>query len=220
MADSRGGVSGLLSITATPAFGRQYLAPLVTEFQAAHGEVSVRLVLSDDLVDLVSHRIDLAFRFGVLSDSSMMARRVAANFRVLCAAPTYLRRHGSPTQPSDLARHACIVYGDGLEERWTFRHGGRLQSVPVRGRFGVDDGEAAQALAVAGAGLLFKSVWEIGTHLDAGRLVPVMRDYAAPSKPLHAVFPHSRPPQRVRRFVDFALARLLELGPRLLTEND
>jgi DNA-binding transcriptional LysR family regulator len=220
MADRSGDVSGLLSITATPAFGRQYLARLVNEFQAAHAGVSVRLVLSDDLVDLVSHRIDLAFRFGVLGDSSMTARRVAPNFRVLCAAPSYLERHGSPKDPADLAEHACIVYGDSLEERWTFRRDGKVQSVSVRGRFSVNDGEAAQALAVEGAGLLFKSVWEMGTHLDTGRLVPVMRDYAAPSKPLHVVFPHSRPPARVRRFIDYALVRLPELAPRLLGAPD
>ena len=216
MVDSRGGVSGLLSIAATPAFGRQYLVPLVTAFQTEHADVSVRLMLSDDVVDLVAHRIDLAFRFGVLADSSMAARRVAANFRVLCAAPAYLKRHGAPTRPADLEQHACIVYGESLEDRWSFRHDGKLQTVRVRGRISVNDGEAAQALAMAGAGLLFKSVWEIGTHLDAGRLVPVMRDHAAPSKPLHAVYPHRQPPPRVRRFIDFALQRLPELGPRLL----
>jgi DNA-binding transcriptional LysR family regulator len=214
--DSRGGVSGLLSITATPAFGRQYLVPLVAAFRAEHADVSVRLMLSDDVVDLVAHRIDLAFRFGVLADSSMASRRIAANFRVLCASPAYLKRHGAPKQPADLADHACIVYGDSLEDRWSFKHDGKLQSVRVRGRFSVNDGEAAQALAIDGAGLLFKSVWEIGTHLDAGRLVPVMRDYAAPSKPLHAVVPHRHPPPRVRRFIDFALQRLPALGPRLL----
>ncbi len=219
MADSRGGVSGLLSLTATPAFGRQYLVPLVTAFSAEHADVSVRMMLSDDVVDLVAHRIDLAFRFGVLADSGMAARRIAANFRVLCAAPAYLKRHGAPTQPADLAHHACIVYGDSLEDRWSFRHDGKLQSVRVRGRFSVNDGEAAQALAIDGAGLLFKSVWEIGTHLDAGRLVPVMQDHAAPSKPLHAVVPHRHPPPRVRRFIDFALQRLPALGPRLLNQT-
>ncbi|MEO7336036.1 MAG: LysR family transcriptional regulator [Caldimonas sp.] len=220
MLDRRGGASGLLSVTATPAFGRQYLAPLVAEFQSAHADVSVRLVLSDDVVDLVSHRIDLAFRFGVLGDSTLMARRVAPNFRVLCAAPSYLERHGSPREPSDLAGHTCIVYGDNLQERWTFRHDARLQSVQVRGRFGVTDGETAQALAVQGAGLLFKSVWEVGGPLDAGQLVQVMPGYLGPSKPLHIVFPHTRPPPRVRRFIDFAVLRLRELGPRLLDGPD
>ncbi len=218
MADSHGGVRGLLCITATPTFGRQYLVPLVTEFQGSHPDVSVPLVLSDGVVDLVEQRIDLAFRFGVLADSGMATRRIAANFRVLCAAPGYLKRYGSPAQPSDLANHACIVYSDNLEDRWSFRHAGKTHVVHVRGRFGVNDGEAAQALGIEGAGLLFKSVWEIGAHLDAGRLVPVMSDYAAPSKPLHAVLPHRRPPPRVRRFLDFALERLPHLAPQMLRD--
>jgi DNA-binding transcriptional LysR family regulator len=176
----------------------------------------MRLILSDNLVDLVEQRIDLAFRFGVLPDSGLTARRIAPNFRVLCAAPGYLKRHGSPSEPADLAQHACIVYSESLQDRWSFRHAGKTQTVEVRGRVAVNDGEAAQALALVGAGLLFKSVWEIGTHLDAGRLVPVMNDYTAPSKPLHAVFPHNRPPVRVRRFIDFVLERLPQCAPRIL----
>ena len=172
MLDQRGAMSGLLTLTATPAFGRQYLAPLVAEFQAEHPAVSVRLLLTDEVVDLVAQRVSLAFRFGMLSDSSMKARRVAPNFRVLCAAPAYLQRHGTPTKLEDLARHACIVFSENLEDQWVFRHEGRTATVRVKGRLSVNDGEVAQALAVDGAGLIYKSVWEIGTHLEAGRLVP------------------------------------------------
>ena len=146
---------------------------------------------------------------------TMKARRVAPNFRVLCAAPSYLQRHGTPTQLDDLARHSCIVFSESLEDQWVFRHEGRTVGVRVKGRLSVNDGEVAQALAVDGAGLIYKSVWEIGTHLEAGRLVPVMTDHLAPSKPLHFVFPDGRLPLRVRRFMDLALARLPVIGPRL-----
>lgn len=220
MIDRRGAMSGLLTVTATPAFGRQYLALLVAEFQAAHPDVAVRLLLTDDVVDLVEHRVSLAFRFGVLSDSSMKARRVAPNFRVLCAAPSYLQRHGTPTRLDDLAEHACIVFGDSLEDRWLFRCDGKTTSIRVKGRLGVNDGEVAQALAVAGAGLIYKSVWEIGSHLQAGRLVPVMTDHLAPSKPLQLVFPGGRLPARVRRFMDLALERLPTIGPSLAWESE
>jgi DNA-binding transcriptional LysR family regulator len=220
MIDRRGAMSGLLTVTATPAFGRQYLALLVAEFQAAHPDVAVRLLLTDDVVDLVEHRVSLAFRFGVLSDSSMKARRVAPNFRVLCAAPSYLQRHGTPTRLDDLAEHACIVFGDSLEDRWLFRRDGKTTSIRVKGRLGVNDGEVAQALAVAGAGLIYKSVWEIGSHLQAGRLVPVLTDHLAPSKPLQLVFPGGRLPARVRRFMDLALERLPTIGPSLAWESE
>ena len=133
MIDRRGAMSGLLTVTATPAFGRQYLALLVAEFQAAHPDVAVRLLLTDDVVDLVEHRVSLAFRFGVLSDSSMKARRVAPNFRVLCAAPSYLQRHGTPTRLDDLAEHACIVFSESLEDRWLFRRDGKTTSIASRG---------------------------------------------------------------------------------------
>ena len=220
MLDRRGAMSGLLTLTATPAFGRQYLAPLVAEFQAEHPAVSVRLLLTDNVVDLVEQRVSLAFRFGVLSDSSMKARRVAPNFRVLCAAPSYLQRHGAPTQLDDLARHACIVFGESMEDQWVFRHAGKTTSIRVKGRLSVNDGEVAQALAVDGAGLIYKSVWEIGTHLQTGRLVPVLTDYLAPSKPLQLVFPGGRLPGRVRRFMDLAVERLPVIGPRMAWEPD
>jgi DNA-binding transcriptional LysR family regulator len=220
MLDQRGTMSGLLTLTATPAFGRQYLAPLVAQFQAEHPAVCVRLLLTDEVVDLVAQRVSLAFRFGMLADSSMKARRVAPNFRVLCAAPAYLQRHGTPTKLEDLAHHACIVFSESLEDQWVFRHEGRTATVCVKGRLSVNDGEVAQALAVDGAGLIYKSVWEIGTHLEAGRLVPVMTDHLAPSKPLQFVFPGGRLPLRVRRFMDLALARLPVIGPRLAWQSE
>jgi DNA-binding transcriptional LysR family regulator len=172
------------------------------------------------VIDLVEHRVSLAFRFGVLSDSSMKARRVAPNFRVLCAAPSYLKRHGTPSRLDDLSRHSCIVFSESLEDHWVFRHEGKTTSVRVKGRLSVNDGEVAQALAVAGAGLIYKSVWEIGTHLQAGRLVPVMGDHMAPSKPLQLVFPAGALPVRVRRFIDLTLARLPIIGPRLAWESE
>jgi len=220
MLDRQGAMSGLLTLTATPAFGRQYLATLVAEFQAEHPAVAVRLLLTDDVIDLVERRVSLAFRFGVLSDSSMKARRVAPNFRVLCAAPSYLQRHGTPTRLDDLAQHACIVFSESLEDQWTFRHEGRTTSIRVKGRVSVNDGEVAQALAVDGAGLIYKSVWEIGTHLQAGRLVPVMTDHLGPSKPLQFVFPAGQLPARVRRFMDLTLARLPVIGPRLAWQTE
>ena len=102
----------------------------------------------------------------------------------------------------------------------TFRHEGKTTSIRVKGRLSVNDGEVAQALAVDGAGLIYKSVWEIGTHLQAGRLVPVLTDYLAPSKPLQLVFPGGRLPARVRRFMDLALERLPLIGPRLAWQSE
>lgn len=209
VAGQRETVSGLLSITAPRIFGRQYVIPLVAEFQAQHPALSVRLLFSDEVVDLIDQQIDLAFRFGTLMDSSLSARFIAPHHQVLCAAPAYIARHGAPTSLADLAEHACIVYGARPSAHWVFQVEGEPVAVKVRGAFMASDGEAALALALSGAGIFFKSVWDVGAHLDAGRLVRVLPAVSVPSQPLHAVFAHAQQlAPRVRQFLDFALPRL------------
>lgn len=206
---ARENISGQLTLTAPRTFGRQYVVPLVARFQSSHPELSVRLLLSDDIVDLVENAVDVAFRFGELIDSGMAARLVAPNYRVLCAAPSYIERCGQPTSPDDLIDHACIVYGSRPAAHWLFNDHGRPIAAKVRGSFMTNDGDTAQALALEGAGILFKSIWDVADHLKAGRLVRLMGAYAAPTEPLNLVIPHVRSAApRVRRFVDHALAQL------------
>jgi len=214
IAGSQGTVTGVLSITAPRVFGREYAAPLVAEFQAAHPALSVRLLCSDEIVDLIDGGIDVAFRFGSLLDSSLTARHIAPDYRVLCAAPAYIARAGQPTQPSHLRDHACIIYGPRPAAHWLFQRAGKPIAQEVRASFIVNDGATALALALAGAGIHFKSIWEVGDHLRAGRLVRVMTEFAAPTAPLHAVFPHGRQlAPRVRQFVEFAVERLRATWP-------
>jgi len=214
IAGSQGTVTGVLSITAPRVFGREYAAPLVAAFQAAHPALSVRLLCSDEIVDLIDGGIDVAFRFGSLLDSSLTARHIAPDYRVLCAAPAYIARAGQPTQPSHLRDHACIIYGPRPAAHWLFQRAGKPIAQEVRASFIVNDGATALALALAGAGIHFKSIWEVGDHLRAGRLVRVMTEFAAPTAPLHAVFPHGRQlAPRVRQFVDFAVERLRATWP-------
>jgi len=202
-------VSGLLTITAPRTFGRQYLVPLVTEFQSLHPQLSVKLLLSDDVVDLTEGGIDLAFRFGSLVDSTMSARHIASNYRVMCASPAYIRRAGIPTKLSDLLQHSCIVYGARPAAHWLFHVGAKPTAAEIRGTFLVSDGETALALALEGAGILLKSIWDVGKHIEQGQLVRVMPDFTAPTEPLHAVFPHGRQlARRVRNFIDFSVERL------------
>jgi len=216
MAGSRGRVGGVLGITAPRSFGRLYLASLVSDFSARHPALSVRLMLADESVDLVEAGIDLAFRFGVLPDSSLVARTVAPNHRVMCAAPAYLARHGMPQALEDLdtGRHACIVCGNNVASRWTVEVDGVPRSVKVRGSFVVNDGEAAQALALSGAGIVWKSIWDVGLEIAAGRLVPVLPQYRMPGEALHLVMPTGRQQApRVRLFADYAVERLRAVMP-------
>jgi DNA-binding transcriptional LysR family regulator len=208
---SRTTVSGQLVVTAPRAFGTRYLAPVAARFYAAHPAVSVNLQLADEVLNLVESGIDVALRFGALRDSALTARQIAPNYRVLCASPAYVKRHGEPKNPAELAQHPCIVYGLKPATHWMFQVSGKPVAVKVRGTFITNDGTAAQALALEGAGIFFKSIWDVGKDIDAGRLVRVMRGYTAPSEPLHAVYlPGGFLAPRVRKFVEFAIDRLRE----------
>lgn len=207
--DSRENVSGVLRVTAPGVFGRLYLAKIVAGFQVAHPSLRVQIELRDDIVDLVRSGIDVALRFGALHDSGMTARFVAPNYRVLCASPSYVTRFGAPVHPADLRQHQCIIYGERPSSHWLFQHKNKPLAVEVHGTFRCNEGGAAQALALEGAGILFKSIWDVGPDIAAGRLVPVMPKYTAATEPLHIVYPHAlHLTPRVRQFVRYALEQL------------
>jgi DNA-binding transcriptional LysR family regulator len=142
ISDRRDVVSGMLRVTAPHAFGRGRIAPIIAEFAKCHEELSVNLELNDSVVDLLETGIDLAIRFGSLSDSSMIARELAPNFRVLCASPAYVEKHGQPKDPADLFRHRCIVIGKQQRTEWRFE-GVDNPVVRVKGAFVTNDGDAA-----------------------------------------------------------------------------
>jgi len=210
LAQRRGGVSGLLRIGAPGELGRQWIVPIAARFQEAHPQVAVQLDLSDAVVDLVDGGLDVAVRYGALDDSSLVARELAPNYRVLCASPAYLQRHGAPRTPAELAGHRCIAIGDGRRADWRFvDDAGAAAAVRVDATFVTNDGEAAHRLALAGSGIALKSIWDVGDDLLAGRLARVLPHHAIAAAPLHAVYPHRKNvPPRVRAFVDYLKAEL------------
>jgi DNA-binding transcriptional LysR family regulator len=203
---SLGGVkaSGHLKVSAPAGFGRKHVAPLVRQFLAAHPEVSVNLDLTDRLVDLVNEGIDCAVRIGELADSSLVSLRLGEMRRVVVAAPGYLARHGRPQVLEDLADHQCLALGQ--QRGWLFRHPekpGEMVSVKVSGRCECNDGAVLHDWALAGEGLAWRSLWEVGEDLRAGRLVAVLDALAPPPMGIYAVFPQRRQlPLRVRLFID------------------
>lgn len=208
----RGVVSGKLRIAAASDFGRHVLAGWLDEFTALHPQVTFALMLGDDVAHLLQDDIDLAIRFGVPQDSSMVARPLAPNRRVLCAAPAYIAAHGMPGQPADLARHACIVLSNaaGLANEWRFERDGRHHSFTVDAATAreTNDGAVARAWALDGHGIAMKSVWDIGADLLAGHLHIVMPGWRTPEAPVHALFQRSRyMAPRVRVLLDFLIAR-------------
>ncbi|MGN6649483.1 LysR family transcriptional regulator [Trinickia sp.] len=205
---SEGGVkaSGHVRLSAPAGFGRKHVAPLIPAFASAHPEVSIALDLSDRMVDLVNEGFDCAVRFGELPDSSLVSLRLAENRRVCVAAPGYLAQHGTPQTLADLAHHNCLALAAGVNQQrgWMFQQDGKVVSIKVSGTLECSDGAVLHEWCLAGHGLAWRSSWEAGEDIAAGRLVTVLDEFAAPPIGIHAVFPQRRHlPLRVRLFLDF-----------------
>lgn len=208
-----GSVSGTLRVTMSAALGRDYISPLLPEFLALHPKLRLFAHLSDEMVDVVGAGYDLAIRIGTLNDSSLVARRLAANRRVLCASPDYLRRHGRPRTPADLARHECVLLSGQDVWRFIDRHG-HEHAVRVQGRFETTLGEAVRDAALAGQGIAVHSLWHVHEALAKGRLEVVLPDYPLPESGIWAVTPQRRlVPPRVRAFTDFLVEKLGDPPP-------
>lgn len=202
-------VAGVLKLTAPNGFGRRHVVPAVRSFQRAHPGVRVHLSLRDELVDLVGEGVELALRYGALDDSRLVARELAPNRRILCAAPEYLRRRGIPRSIDDLRGHDLIASGSPPVTQWMFARAGGTVAFPLEASTLCDDGDAAQVLAVQGAGIARKSIWDVAEDLDAGRLVEVLPDFALATSPLSAVHgPGRQLAPRVRVFLEHMVQQL------------
>lgn len=210
-------ITGTLRITMPAAFGRLHVSPLLTRFQAMHPALDVHVTVADEMLDLVREGLDLAIRIGTLEDSSLVSRRLAANRRVLCASPSYLRRHGTPKSLDALARHACLVLvgRKGPSDAWMLRDpDGREHVVHVRGRLHSNSGEVIRDAALAGQGIALLSTWHVCDDVDAGRLRIVLPGYAPPESGIYAVMPERRLVlPRVRAFVEFLAERFAGTPP-------
>lgn len=200
---------GLLRVNATLGFGRSHIAPLISDFTSLYPQVQVQLQLSVDPPPLTEDTFDVCVRFGEPPDARVLARHLAPNRRLLCAAPAYLAAHGIPKVPHDLARHECIGIRQGGEAygTWRLSLGKRCESVKVRGKLSTNDGEIAVNWALAGHGIVMRAEWDIARYLRSGRLLQVLENYRTPSADIHAVFPQRHQVSaRVRAFVDFLTA--------------
>jgi DNA-binding transcriptional LysR family regulator len=169
----------------------------------ANPEVTVNLDLSDRIVDMINEGIDCAVRIGDLADSSLVSVRLGEMRRMVVASPAYLVEHGVPKTPADLARHDCLSLGQ--QRGWIFRdpEGGVIEPWKVSGRFECNDGAVLHEWALAGRGLAWRSLWEVGQHLKEGTLVSVLDAWQAPPMGIYAVFPQRRHLSlRVRLFID------------------
>ena len=197
--------SGHLIVSAPAGFGRRHVAPLVPAFLAEHPEVTLTLNLNDRVVNLVGEGVDVGIRIAAQADSSLVGVKLADNQRVVVAAPSYLAEYGTPTRLEDLGHHNCLTMGtDGSQRGWSFRENGRPVLMKVGGTMSCSDGSVLHDWALAGIGLAWRSLWEVGAELAAGRLVAVLDQYAAPGDDIYAVYAQRQfLPVRIRTFVDF-----------------
>lgn len=210
---SAAAVTGTLRVTMSAAFGREYISALLPEFLARHPKLRLFAHLSDEMVDVVGEGYDLAIRIGALNDSSLVARKLAANRRVLCASPGYLRRHGRPRVPADLARHECVLLSGQDVWRLVDRRG-HEHAIRVQGRFETTLGEAVRDAALAGQGIAVHSLWHVHEALAKGLLDVVLPDCTLPESGIWAVTPQRRlVPPRVRAFTEFLIEKLGDPPP-------
>ncbi|MEQ5775452.1 MULTISPECIES: LysR family transcriptional regulator [unclassified Thalassospira] len=206
VATARENPKGLLRVNATFGFGREYLAPVVSEFSHLYPEVEVQLVLSDAPINLVEEGFDIGIWFGGLPNSRLRARKLQDNRRFLCAAPSYLARHGTPRTLADLNEHNCIILrqDNASYDLWRLQRGQYSETVRVHGTLSSNDGEIALKWVLDGHGIMLRSEWDIARHVDASRLRLVLPQYAQVDADIYAVYPEKHNVSaKVRIFIDY-----------------
>lgn len=196
---------GVLKVNAPMSFATLQLAPAIPEFMARYPELAVDLTLNDRMVDLVDEGFDVAVRIARLTDSSLIARRLAPSRRLVVASPDYFARRGTPARPEDLKNHNCLLYAYTLTgDEWRFRD----QSVRVTGNLKANNGEVLRAAVLAGAGVALMPTFIVGDDVRAGRLQAVLGAWEDHSSSVYAVYPHARYlSTKVRVFVDYLAGR-------------
>ena len=194
---------GTLRVTAPASFGRMHLVPALKGFITRYPDLAIDLRLTDTVVDLVEGGFDIAIRNSKLKDSSLIARKLATDHRIICASPDYLASNGEPRSPGDLSNHQCINLM-GLEN-WVFDSANGQRSIKTHGRFRTDNGEAMRDACVDGLGVAISSSWSVYQHLQRGELVQVLHDHPlAADTAIWAVYPSSRLlAHKVRAFIDY-----------------
>ncbi len=198
--EDEGELKGQLRMTCASAYGERYVVPAINSFALTHPRLSLHIELDDAVRDLVSDGFDLAIRFGRLSDSRLIARRLASRTRRLCAAPAYLEQHGAPQTLADIASHACVV---GASETWIFNDGGVETMVRPKGRWRCNSGQAVLDAAMAGLGLCQLPNFYVDEPVLRERLVPLLEAFRPADEGVWAVYPHLRHlPAKVRLLVE------------------
>jgi DNA-binding transcriptional LysR family regulator len=206
--------SGRLSVTSSVLFGRRYVAPIAADFIGRYPEVTADLLFVDRVVSLIDEGIDVAVRIGHLRDSSLVAIRVGAVRRIVCASPKYLERHGAPQKPADITTHACVRH-TGLAPRseWQFRIGRRDTAIPVNAIMTCNEIDSALSACTGGIGLGMFLSYQAAPGRNSGDLKYVLEEFETEPLPVHVVYPQTRlMSTRVRAFVDECVMKLRQVA--------
>ena len=209
-------VRGTLRVTATVAFAKARLLPLFPEFLRAHPDLDLELEVTDRSVDLIEEKIDVAIRFTEqISDTSLIARKIASNRRVICASPAYLDAHGVPAQPEDLLRYNCLRLSTVSSwNDWEFQSASGKKTLQVKGDFQANSADAIYHAVLAGLGIARLSTYLVGEDLRAGRLINILPEHRHETSDIFAVYPERRNlAPKVRAFIDFVVDRFGPVPP-------
>jgi DNA-binding transcriptional LysR family regulator len=200
--------SGLLRVTAPTTFARLHLAPLLPQFVACYPDIQLNLHVTDDFIDIIRDNFDIAIRVGELSNSSLIARKLSSDKRVICAAPSYLKRAGVPKSLAELGDHNCL--SPDAQEVWRLEGADGQHQLRVKGTILSNSAEIIREALICGLGIGLRSVWEIGPELESGALTVVLPQYHGSSKvAIYAVYP-SRDfrPTKAHAFIEFLTKHL------------
>lgn len=208
VSESRGVPRGRLRVDVPISLGRRLIVPALPRFIAQYPEISVQMSMNDRVVDLVQEGIDAALRVGNLSDSSLIARRIAQLRGVTCASPEFIERYGEPRDPTELKPEHCITMfklGNNQTRDWLFRKGTIEHHVTPAARLSFSDPESAVQAAVSGAGFVRALDFTVEAQVAAGLLRPVLQDWNDGAWwPISVVYPqHRQPTAKIRAFIDF-----------------
>ncbi|PRZ44913.1 LysR family transcriptional regulator [Tritonibacter scottomollicae] len=211
VAQFSGAPRGTLRVTAPLAAGRRIIAPLVPDFVEAHPDIEVRMRMSDRKVDILVDGIDVAFFVGNPHDSSLKMRKIATCDRVLCAAPTYLERFGTPDAPEELMKgHNCLLlrYPRSPEYYWTLNTRSGFRKFEVKGKYDADDSDVLLNWALDGRGIINKPRFEVAQALRSGALVEILPEAHPIPATFGCLYPHKKfQDPKVRLLVDFITSR-------------
>lgn len=206
-------VTGVLRFAASSTFAQLYIAPILPEFLDRYPGVRLELKLSDTQMDLIEGGFDLALRNYAIKDSTLIGRKIVDDTRILCASPDYLKRHGTPQEPGELANHRLLMFKDAKPRNLKSDLDKRPCTFPppdVKPRIVCDDGASMKLAAKAGVGICMSSVWSIHNELKDGSLIRVLNDYEVDDQSaIWLVYPKSNVlTAKVRVFIDFLLEKI------------